>query len=203
MHAIHAFLVSYGLIVVYLGVIIEGESVLIAAGFLAHQGVMNPFAVFLAAFAGSVTGDQILFYVGRHFAGSRLVQRQVARPLFAKVLERIHQNEVLFILSFRFIYGVRTISPIALGIARVSPALYAGLNLVSAAVWAALFTVLGYVFGQTIERFSGRLHVEHKLIIAGALCLAALVAFGLARGWYARRQARSPVQPGSETPPSA
>ena len=96
-----------------------------------------------------------------------------------------------------------TISPIALGIARVSPALYAGLNLVSAAVWAALFTVLGYVFGQTIERFSGRLHVEHKLIIAGALCLAALVAFGLARGWYARRQARSPVQPGSETPPSA
>lgn len=203
MDAIHAFLVHYGLIVVYLGVIIEGESVLIAAGFLAHQGVMNPLAVFLAAFAGSVTGDQLLFYLGRHFADRRMVQRQVSRPLFAKVLERIQANPVVFILSFRFIYGVRTISPIALGVARVSPSLYAVLNIVSAAIWAALFTAVGYLFGQTIERFSGKLHVGHKLIIAGALCLGVLIVFGLARGWFARRQSRSGNRPGSEETPSA
>jgi membrane protein DedA with SNARE-associated domain len=188
MDAIHAFLVHYGLIVVYIGVIIEGESVLIAAGFLAHQGVMNPYAVFLAAFAGSVTGDQLLFYVGRHFAGSRLVRRQVSRPLFAKVLERIERNQVLFILSFRFVYGIRTISPIALGVAGVRPSLYAALNMASAAVWAALFTTAGYLFGQTIERVTGKLHHDHKLIIAGALCLGVLIVFGLTRAMLIRRQ---------------
>jgi membrane protein DedA with SNARE-associated domain len=203
MNAIHAFLVSYGLIVVYLGVIIEGESVLIAAGFLAHQGVMNPFAVFLAAFAGSVTGDQVMFYAGRYFAGSRMVQQQMARPLSAKVLDHIHRNEILFILSFRFIYGIRTISPIALGVAGVRPGLYAALNLVSAAVWAAVFTVAGYLFGQTIERFAGKLHHGHKLIIAGVLCLAVLVVFGLARGWLVRRQTRPALLPKSDTAPSA
>jgi len=191
MSAIHAFLVQYGLIVVYLGVIIEGESVVIAAGFLAHQHVMNPWYVFLAAFAGSITGDQALFFVGRHFAGSRLAQRQMARPIFARILERIHSNEVLFILSFRFIYGVRTISPIALGIARVNPFLYAALNIASAAVWAAIMTSAGYLFGQTIERFTGRLHNDHKLIIAAGLGIGFLIAIALARSLYAQRQARS------------
>ena len=41
MSAIHDFLVQFGLIVVYLGFILEGDSVVIAAGFLAHQHVMN------------------------------------------------------------------------------------------------------------------------------------------------------------------
>lgn len=191
MSAIHAFLVQYGLIVVYLGVIIEGESVVIAAGFLAHQHVMNPYYVFLAAFAGSVTGDQVLFFIGRHFAGSRFAKRQMARPLFAKVLDQIQRNQVLFVLSFRFIYGIRTISPIAIGIARVNPALYAALNLTSAAIWAAVMTTVGYLFGQTVERFSGRLHQDHKLIIAGLLLVGLLVAIGLARSWYAHRQARA------------
>jgi len=203
MNAIHAFLVSYGLIVVYLGVIIEGESVLIAAGFLAHQGVMNPFAVFLAAFAGSLTGDQLLFYAGRFFADSQLVRRQTERPLFASVLARVQRNPVLFTLSVRFIYGARTIGPLALGIAGVRPLLYTSLNIVAAAVWAALFTLLGYLCGQTIERFSGRLHAEHKLVVAGLLCLGALVVFGIARGWYARRQTRAAVRPGSDRASSA
>ncbi|MFI5408465.1 DedA family protein [Kaistia sp. UC242_56] len=190
MSAIHAFLVQYGLIVVYLGVIVEGESVVIAAGFLAHQHVMNPYAVFLAAFAGSVTGDQAWFLVGRYLGGSRYAQKQMARPAFAKVLDQIHRNKVPFILGFRFIYGIRTISPIAIGVARVSPLLFTGLNLISAAVWAAVMTTIGYLFSQTLERFAGRLHQDHKLIVAGLLLVGVLAAVALARAWYAHGQAR-------------
>lgn len=190
MSAIHDFLVQYGLIVVYLGVILEGESVVIAAGFLAHQHVMNPYYVFLAAFAGSVTGDQAWFFVGRYLAGSRFAQRQIERPVFAKVLRQIQRNQVLFILGFRFIYGIRTIGPIALGIARVPPLLYLALNIASAAVWAAIMTSIGYLFGETVERFSGRLHNDHKLIIAGLLLVGVLAAIAIARSLYAQRQAR-------------
>ncbi|MCX5513595.1 DedA family protein [Kaistia algarum] len=199
MHAIDQFLATYGLVVVYFGVIIEGDSVLIAAGFLAHQGVMNPITVFLAAFAGSVTSDQILYYIGRYSADSRLVKRQTVRPAFAKVLDIIHRRRVLFILSFRFIYGVRTISPIAIGIAGVSPWLYTPLNVVAAAVWAALVTSIGYFFGQIIEQYAGRLHhIEHKLLVALAIGLVSLVVLHLGRGWWMRRQAAGdPPPPGA------
>jgi membrane protein DedA with SNARE-associated domain len=191
MNAIHAFLVSYGLIVVYLGVIIEGESVLIAAGFLAHQGVMNPFAVFLAAFAGSLTGDQLLFYAGRYFGTSRLVQRQMARPLFASLLARVQRNPVLFTLSVRFIYGARTIGPMALGVAGVRPLLYTALNVVAAAIWAALFTLIGYLCGQTIEQLAGRLHgPEMKIAIAAAIAIGAVLILHFGRAWLMHRPRR-------------
>jgi membrane protein DedA with SNARE-associated domain len=188
MNSIHAFLVSYGLIVVYLGVIVEGESVLIAAGFLAHQGVMNPWAVFFAAFAGSMTGDQLLFYAGRYFAGTRFVERRTARPIFASVLARVQRNPVLFTLAVRFIYGARTVGPMAIGIAGVRPLLFTGLNVIAAAVWAGLFTSIGYLSGQTIERFAGRLQgPEVKIAIAGAIVIAALLVLHFGRAWLSTR----------------
>ncbi len=194
-HWIDHFLASYGLIVVYLGVIIEGDSVLLAAGFLAHQGVLHPLGVFLAAFAGSLTGDQVLYYVGRYARDSRFVKRQSSKPAFVRVLDLITRHRVLFILSFRFIYGVRTISPIAIGIAGVPPLLYTALNVTAAAVWAALITTIGYVFGQLIETYSGRLHgLEHKLLIALAIGAVSLVILHLARGALMKRQSRPPEQ---------
>ncbi|MCX5494982.1 DedA family protein [Kaistia dalseonensis] len=190
MHWIEGFLATYGLIVVYFGVIIEGDSVLIAAGFLAHQGVMDPYGVFLAAFAGSLTSDQLLYYLGRYFADTRLVKKQVERPAFAKVLELIKTHRVLFILGFRFTYGVRTISPIAIGIAGVPAGLYTVLNVSAAIVWAALITGIGYLFGQLIERYAGRLHgIETKVVIALAIGLAVVAAGHLGRRWFMRRQA--------------
>lgn len=190
-HAIDQFLASYGLIVVYIGVIIEGDSVLLAAGFLAHQGVMNPFGVFLAAFAGSLTADQALFYIGRHFADSRLVRRQVERPAFARVLALIERRPTLFVLSFRFIYGVRTISPIAIGIARVSPWLFSPLNALAALIWAGLVTAIGYFFGQLIEQYAGRLHhIEHRLLMALGIAVVSFVILYLLRSAWLRRQGR-------------
>lgn len=192
LHWIDQFLASYGLIVVYVGVIVEGDSILLAAGFLAHQGVLDPLGVFLAAFAGSLTGDQVLYYIGRYARDSRLVKRQAARPAFVRVLDLIQRHRVPFVLSFRFIYGVRTISPIAIGIAGVPPLLYTVLNVTAAAAWAALITTIGYVFGQLIEQYSGRMHgIEHKLLIALAIGLASLVILHFARAALMRRQARA------------
>jgi membrane protein DedA with SNARE-associated domain len=197
MHAIEQFMVSYGLIVVYFGVILEGDSVLIAAGFLAHQGVLDPVGVFLAAFAGSLSSDQALSYAGRYFAGSPMIRRQTEKPLFARVLDMIRRHRVPFVLAFRFIYGIRTISPIAIGVAGVPAALYTVLNVASALVWAALLTVIGYAFGSVIERYAGRLHgFEHKLLIALVIVVALLPVLHFAHA----RWLRAPANPASGGP---
>ena len=204
LHWIEHFLAAYGLIVVYIGVIVEGDSVLLAAGFLAHQGILNPYGVFLAAFAGSLTADQLFYHLGRSSRDSRLVKRQTERPIFTRVLDLIHRRRVLFILSFRFIYGVRTISPIAIGIAGVPPLLFTALNTIAALIWAAVITLAGYLFGQLIESWSGRLHgLELKLGIAVAIALVALLALHLGRGLFVRRQGRTSVAAGGTTVSSA
>ena len=59
------------------------------------------------------------------------------------------------------------------------------LNVVAAAIWAVCFSLLGYLFGQTIESLLGRLHgVETKL--AAALAVAAVV--WLVHRWLAKRR---------------
>jgi membrane protein DedA with SNARE-associated domain len=75
------FITTYGLAVVLIGAIVEGETIVVMAGFLCHQGLMDPAGVFIAAFLGSWIGDQGLFVLGRRFADAPFVQRQLKRPL--------------------------------------------------------------------------------------------------------------------------
>ena len=85
-----------------------------------------------------------------------------------------------FILSLRFLYGLRTVGPIALGVSNVPAPRFLVLNVVAAAIWAVCFSLLGYLFGQTIESLLGRLHgVETKL---AAAAVAAAVGWSIA-GW--------------------
>lgn len=183
--ALHEFIADYGLWAVLGGTLLEGESVVVFAGFLAHQHLLRLPGVMLCAFAGSLIADQALFYLGRRWRDHRLVLRLRARPAFAKALEAVDRHPDGFILSLRFLYGLRTVGPIALGVSNVPAPRFLLLNVVAAAIWAVCFSLLGYLFGQTIESLLGRLHgVETKL--AAALAVAAVV--WLVHRWLARRR---------------
>jgi len=59
------YLIShYGYVALVIGTFLEGESVLIVAGFAVHLGYLKLQWVILAAFAGSVAGDQLYFFLG-------------------------------------------------------------------------------------------------------------------------------------------
>ncbi|SIT27078.1 DedA family protein [Achromobacter sp. MFA1 R4] len=184
--ALHQFIADYGLWAVLGGTFLEGESVVVFAGFLAHQGLFLLPHVMLCAFAGSFLADQLLFYVGRRYRDHRYVRRIREKPAFDKALAAIDRYPNGFILTLRFLYGLRTVGPAALGVSRVSPLRYLVLNAVAAAIWAACFSLLGYVFGRTIEALLGRIQgVEIKLAIAAALGILVWLAY-----WFHARRRR-------------
>ena len=79
--ALHEFIANYGLWAVLGGTLLEGESVVVFAGFLAHQHPLRLPGVMLCAFAGSLIADQALFYLGRRWRDHRLVLRlRASRP---------------------------------------------------------------------------------------------------------------------------
>jgi membrane protein DedA with SNARE-associated domain len=169
---LQAFLIQYGLIMVFVGSFFEGEAVVIAASFLAYQGILDPVGVAAASFAGSFTSDQVLFYVGRRYSGSRYVQRATEKRAFATALRLIEAHPVKFIMTFRFLYGLRIVSPIAVGFSNLSSRTYLVLNFISAVIWAVLFTALGYGFGRTIEGIWGTLReYETRVLIALAILI--------------------------------
>ena len=165
---------------IFVGTFLEGETVLLLGGFAAHRGYLDLVGVITAAFAGSLTGDWIYFEIGRRRGMAFLERRPRWRARVGRVLRLVNTHQILLILGFRFLYGIRTVSPFALGASGVSPLRFALLNIPSAAIWAVAFGGLGYVLGDTLHAVMGDLaRYEH-------LVFAAIVAAGLV-AWAWRR----------------
>ncbi|WP_025293167.1 DedA family protein [Sphingomonas sanxanigenens] len=175
----------YGLIALFLGAGIEGETVVILGGIMVHRGILPPLPAIAAAAAGSFVADQIFFALGRRFRDHRFVRRIRDRPAFARALATFERRPTAFVFAFRFLYGLRTVSPVAIGTTTLPTARFMGVNAASATLWGTTFVGAGYLFGQAIETAFGRIRpLEHVLIPAAAVIL--LLAIGV-RGWRRRR----------------
>ncbi|MBV5341349.1 MAG: DedA family protein [Deltaproteobacteria bacterium] len=169
------YLEIHGYWVLFVGTFLEGEAVLLLAGFLAFQGYLDIVGVICTAWAGSFLGDQTFFYLGR-FKGRVLLKRfhSIAKK-FREALKLIEKygNFVAFIS--RFTYGFRIVLPIILGITNLAPRTFLWINLASALSWAVLFSLLGYLFGKSASLVLDNVsNYEHYLVLAllGFICIA-------------------------------
>ncbi|MEO1928644.1 MAG: DedA family protein [Nautiliaceae bacterium] len=141
---------EYGYIILFVWSIFEGETGLIMAGILSHTGDMNLWLAILVAALGGFIGDQIYFYLGRINKTWLLKELDAHRRKFAKarLLLRKYGGWVIFIQ--RFIYGMRTIIPMAIGVSGYDPRKYALINLISAFIWASVTIIPAYYFGEEL-----------------------------------------------------
>ncbi|HEY8710811.1 MAG TPA: DedA family protein [Burkholderiaceae bacterium] len=144
-------LADYGYLAVFVGSFLEGETILVLAGFAAHQGYLAwPWVVALA-FCGGALGDQVFFFVGRRH-GAALLRRlpYLARgaPRINRLLLRHHAG---LIIGVRFMYGLRIVGPVVIGMSAVPAIRFLAFNLIGAALWANLIAGIGYLFGHSLQ----------------------------------------------------
>ena len=177
---------SWSYLIIIAWTFLEGETVVIVAGILASQGLLDVWIVFLSALGGSFTGDQMYYYIGRRYGTPLLDRWPTMRSKIDWAFRLLRKYETIFILSFRFIYGVRNISPFVIGISGVPRLRYFILNLIAAIIWATSFSFGGYYLGHAMESYLG----EYKYhALAGFVGAAA--AFGLYSWMRNRRQIRN------------
>jgi len=177
---------SWSYLIIIAWTFLEGETVVIVAGILASQGLLDVWIVFLSALGGSFTGDQMYYYIGRRYGTPLLDRWPTMRSKIDWAFRLLRKYETIFILSFRFIYGVRNISPFVIGISGVPRLRYFILNLLAAVIWATSFSFGGYYLGHAMESYLG----EYKYhALAGFVGAAA--AFGLYSWMRNRRQIRN------------
>ncbi len=181
---------SYGYWLILGWTLLEGETIVIIAGVAAAAGHMELWLIILVAWIGSYISDQIYFTIGRKF-GPYLLQRF---PWAQKPVDRagrlLLKYDLWFILSFRFIYGVRNVTPPALAIAGVSHKRFAMLNFIAAGLWANCFAFAGYLFGQAFKELVEDAHMYFGYVILFMFALAVFWAFyHTIRGIVHRRRA--------------
>jgi membrane protein DedA with SNARE-associated domain len=133
------------------GLLLEGETVLVLAAFLAHRGYLNLSLVILMGFLVTFASDQFFFWLGRTKGGQFLASRPAWKQNVDKAKSLLHRNTTLLFLGFRFMYGLRTVLPLVFGLSQFDPKRFAVLNFIGAFLWATIFGFAGYVFGQVME----------------------------------------------------
>lgn len=189
---IHHFIEQYGLLAVFVGCIAEGESIAILGGFFAHQHVFVLWQTFVAAALGAFLGDTFFFILGRSFADNRYVVRLRRRPGFRRAYRLLNTHPNIFVLSNRYVYGMRLVGGIAAGLSTIAMPRFVILNAISSVIWAVLFSSIGYVFGLGAEQIIGKAlaHHERLLIGLGIGLTVAIVAWLVARHIASKERAK-------------
>jgi len=141
---------TYGYVILFIWSIMEGETGLVMAGVMSHTGDMSlPVAIVVAALGGFV-GDQIYFYIGRF--NKKYIHKQLKSQrrkfALAHLLLKKYGWPVIFVQ--RYMYGLRTVIPMAIGLTRYSAKKFAFINLISAFAWASITIIPAYIFGEEI-----------------------------------------------------
>jgi membrane protein DedA with SNARE-associated domain len=153
-------ILSYGLVLVFVFVAIEGvgvpfpgETALVAGAVLASTGHYSIEAVIAVAAAGAITGDNTGYWLGR-LGGRRLLERlPFLRRSSEKVLPKAerffarHGAKTVFFA--RFVAILRITAAWMAGISRMRWRLFFAFDAAGAILWAIAIGAVAYVFGRT------------------------------------------------------
>ena len=179
-----ALIERFGYYAVYLGTILEGEAILVAAGFFAARGYLDVYLVTLVAFCGALSGHLLWFWLGRAY-GVRLLDRfpriKASFGPGVRVFERYGASAIILT---QWLYGLRITCAVIIGMSKISLWRFLVYEVISCALWSVAVTAAGFYFGKAIETLVGRVPNLEWYGLGTIL----LVAAGI---WlYHRRKAR-------------
>lgn len=177
------FLQDFGYLALFIGTFFEGETILVLAGFLAFREYLDIKCVILVAFLGSFCGDQTWYYLGRYKGRQILESKPRWQAMSQKALDHIRRHPDAWVLGFRFVYGLRTVMPVAIGMSGYPPRRYFILNGIGAVIWSVALGLAAYHFGAALEGLLGDIK-RYELWVLGSLILLGL-------GLWVRRRLRN------------
>ncbi|MGZ5157616.1 MAG: DedA family protein [Caldimonas sp.] len=182
--ALADLLSHYGYLALFAGCLLEGETLLLLAGIAAHSGYLSLPVVVVVAFVGGTLGDQICFFLGRRYGEWLLGRWPHYEVPAARVRRLIERHSAWLIVGVRFMYGLRLIGPVVIGMSDVPAWRFAVFNMIGAAIWALAVAGAGYLFGHAIEWFLVNLELLEKWALVGLL---AVVVMLLTVRWFRSR----------------
>jgi membrane protein DedA with SNARE-associated domain len=181
-----SLLEQFGYLAIFLGTFLEGEAILVAAGFFASRGYLDIWLVALVAFAGSYVGHLFWFWLGRAH-GVRLLDRFPSmKRHFGQGVRVFERWGAAAIIITQWLYGLRITCAVIIGMSKISLVKFLVYEAVSCALWSAVIVALGYYFGFAIERLLGR--VEHIEKYGLAIIIAIAVGFWIYHRWKEKKE---------------
>lgn len=164
---------KFGYVAVYVGTFLEGEAILVMAGFFAERGYLKPVPVAIVAFFGAYTGHLFWFWLGRAHGVKVLDRFPKMKTHFGKGIRLFERYGAAAIIITQWLYGLRITCAVIIGVSRISTLKFILYEAASCIVWSIVITSAGFYFGRAVERVLGRAaHIEkYGLIVIVAVAL--------------------------------
>ncbi len=177
---------QFGYPALVIGLLLEGETVLVLGAFMAHRGYLNLPLVILCGCVVSFGADQFFFWMGRVKGSQFLDSRPTWKPRIEKARSLLGQNMNLLSLGVRFMYGLRTVLPFVMGMSKFDPKRFALFDLLGSVLWSLTFSLAGKFIGHLIEAIFKDFKRHEAITIVGVMIIAGAV--WLYHSWLARKQ---------------
>jgi membrane-associated protein len=184
--------VVYGEAAALLGLILPGETVLLAGAVAAALGTTNIGWLIVGACVAAVLGDWTGYWFGRR-SGDRITHSRfggwIGEKRWARAETLIRDGGIVTVASARWIGYVRTVTPFVAGMSQMPTRQYLVANVLGGVIWVVVVCVVGYALGQTLG-------ASLLLYFAVGAALVILVYFGIRR--LRRRKAPIEIGPPAE-----
>jgi membrane protein DedA with SNARE-associated domain len=176
----------------FIGYIIEGPILTVAAGFLLHRGVLNPLFTFLALGSGDLAADIVWYYVGYFWVKPALTKHGKFLGLTSESFERIksifhrRSSVILFISKITMGFGMALGVLMTAGAIRIPMRSYLFYNSLGEIIYVTILMILGYYLSGFYGTISTGLHL---ISLLGVFLAIGLAFYGFSR--YLRNKAQS------------
>ncbi|MBU0632983.1 DedA family protein [bacterium] len=143
---------TYGYIGLFIYSLGGGFVALVAASVLSYMGKMDLATSMVIAFSANAIGDNLLFYLARNQKADMHNYLKKHRRKLALAHIKMKQYGSWIILFQKFIYGIKTLIPIAIGLTKYDLKKFTILNVLSAAVWTLVVGFTSYFSGSAIVK---------------------------------------------------
>lgn len=141
---------TYGYVVLFLYSLGGGFVALIGAGVLSFMGKMDLTLSITIAFIANFIGDGLLFYMARYHKREMMeyFSKHKRKLAFSHLLLKRRGSWIIVIK--KFIYGLKTLVPLAIGLTKYDFWKFSLYNAIGAFIWAIVVGGGSYLFGGAI-----------------------------------------------------
>ncbi len=162
-----------GYAILFVGMLLEGETLLLGSGILIHLGAFDPLDTFFIALAGSFVGDLLWYFLGtflyHRYSGSKIIH--YAKRNILRVFPNFEYKPFWSIVVSKFIYGTNRSMLMLCGFSKIKLSLFAKAEVFAAPLWVVMTLILGSILSYAA------LNVTHRIRIFGIIVVSAIVIF--------------------------
>ncbi len=171
--------VTFKYLLVFIGTVVEGPVLMVAAGFLIHLGVFDPIPLYITILSADLVGDIAWYYVGYYFAEPWMKKHghflSLTPETFEKIKKLFHKyhDRILFFSKLTIGFGFALGTLIVAGATHVPFRKYMLINLLGEVLLVIILLGIGYFFAEIFK------YVDDSLKVGFAVCVMTAMALGI------------------------